>query len=237
MPSWCWLVLLARPSIMAAKLDENLDSSPSNFPPSLFGSSLPSDEPRASSSDWTSTIMFPILIFSSGRHSRMWWMSIPFRFLAKFVVPHFPRIDRFWLYTGCVRKNRSSFRRPTRIERSASMSRCPRLTTAMYPRLRGMTRLCSMSLASVPGSIRSSLVSTPMVLSPLGSSSLASLRASLLARSVFAPVTASSIALGFDPYCALIWYICSSMSAGWSCTATFVSPGRSTMVRLRTCGE
>ena len=120
--------------------------------------------------------------------------------------------------------------------RSASMSRCPRLTTATYPLRRGTILLWIISEASVPGSMRSSFVRTPMVLSPLGSSCLASFRASLLARSVFALVTARIIALGLEAYWQLIEYICSSMSSGWSLIATFVSPGRSTIVRLSTSG-
>jgi hypothetical protein len=47
------------------------------------------------------------------------------------------------------------------------------------------------SIASVPSSIRSILVTTPMVLSPSGSTSLASCSASEFARSVFAAVNAN----------------------------------------------
>ena len=98
MPSWCWLVLLARPSIMAAKLAENFDSSPRSFPPSTPGLSSsplppPSGIPSASNSPWTSPIIFDIRIFNSGRQSRMWCMSIELRFLARLTVPHLPMTD------------------------------------------------------------------------------------------------------------------------------------------------
>ena len=110
------------------------------------------------------------------------------------------------------------------------------MTTPIYPFLSGITVFLSTFETSVPGSIRSSLVSTPSVLSPNGSSSCASLIASLFARSVFAPVTASIIALGLDMYLRDMSRICSSMSTGWSPTATLAIPGRSTTVSARTWG-
>ena len=58
--------------------------------------------------------------------------------------------------------------------------------------------LFNMSVASVPGSIRSSFVKTPMVRNPSGSTDLAIFNASELARSVLPAVTARMIALGFE---------------------------------------
>lgn len=55
-----------------------------------------------------------------------------------------------------------------------------------YPKRRGTTRLASAAEALVPRSMRSSLVSTPMVRSPSGSTARAMWRASELARSTLA---------------------------------------------------
>ena len=51
-------------------------------------------------------------------------------------------------------------------------------------------------MASVPSSMRSILVTTPIVLSPSGSTVLAIIKASELAKSVFAAVRASISAFG-----------------------------------------
>ena len=82
-------------------------------------------------------------------------------------------------------------RNPTRMLRPASMLRWPRLTLRS-----GTMRLCSILEASVPGSMRSSFVRTPMVRSPCGSSLRASLKSSMEARLVFAEVTARRNAIG-----------------------------------------
>ncbi|KAJ8301980.1 hypothetical protein KUTeg_020967 [Tegillarca granosa] len=69
------------------------------------------------------------------------------------------------------------------------------------------------------------------------STSLASFSDSEVAKSVLAADTAKIIEFGLLMYCkhnSLIW---SSMSSGWSPTATFVIPGRSTKVKLTTLGE
>lgn len=69
---------------------------------------------------------------------------------------------------------------------------------------------------------------------PWGSTSLANLRASELARSMLAGVTARMRLLSRLMNCriiSLIWY---SMSGGWSPTGTLVMPGRSMRVRFNT---
>ena len=101
------------------------------------------------------------------------------------------------------------------------MSACPRLTTPIQPCFNLTAWPSSTSRASVPGSMMSSFVSTPahvqwtaqqrnlkgsmppsalqagspMVRSPAGSTSLARWRASEVARSAFAGVTARMMAL------------------------------------------
>lgn len=72
---------------------------------------------------------------------------------------------------------------------------------------------------------------------PWGSTSLAILRASELARSMLAGVTARTRLLSRLMNCrimSLIWY---SMSGGWSPTGTLVMPGRSMRVRFNTGRE
>lgn len=69
---------------------------------------------------------------------------------------------------------------------------------------------------------------------PCGSTSFASLRASELARSVLAGVTARIRQLSLVMNCIIMSLICCSMSAGWSPTGTLVIPGRSIRVKLST---
>lgn len=69
---------------------------------------------------------------------------------------------------------------------------------------------------------------------PWGSTSFASLRASELARSVLAGVTARIRQLSLVMNCIIMSLICCSMSTGWSPTGTFVIPGRSMRVRFST---
>ena len=78
---------------------------------------------------------------------------------------------------------------------------------------------------------------TPMVLVPSGSTSRANFNPSELAKSVFAAVTARIMHAGLDIYFISMSLICFSISRGWSPTGTFVRPGRSTSVRVRTLGE
>lgn len=106
--------------------------------------------------------------------------------------------------------------------------------------------------------IKSTLVSTPMVLVPSGSTSRASLRPSERARSgewespvrqffglpvrvthlpIFAAVTARIIHPGRDTYFMIMFRIWPSMSRGWSPTGNLVNPGKSTNVSVRTFGE
>mmetsp|Transcript_9629 Transcript_9629/g.19563 ORF Transcript_9629/g.19563 Transcript_9629/m.19563 type:complete len:227 (+) Transcript_9629:947-1627(+) len=122
------------------------------------------------------------------------------------------------------------------MDTSPSTSRCPRFTTPTYPIARGTDRLLSMSDASVPGSIRSSFVSTPMVRSPSGSTARASFTASLFARSVLAADTARMMTFGLEMYERHMFLSMSSISSGWSPEATRVIPGRSTSVRSSTRG-
>ena len=100
-----------------------------------------------------------------------------------------------------------------------------------------MMRPARMSTTSVPGSMRSTLVSTPMVRCPSGSTSRARFKPSEFARSVLAAVTARMMAFDFWMCFSTISLICLSMSRGWSPTGTLVRPGRSTSVRVRTLGE
>ena len=76
-----------------------------------------------------------------------------------------------------------------------------------------------------------------MVLVPSGSTSLAIFSPSELAKSTFAAVTARIMHVGLDIYFISISLICFSISRGWSPTGTFVRPGKSTRVRVRTLGE
>ena len=120
----------------------------------------------------------------------------------------------------------------------------------MRPSLTGMTRPISTSIASVPASIRSSLVTTASVLLPgeaqsfksaskglfktwkknliiqmfslpSGSTSRATLRASEVAMSVLAAVTARMMQLGLEMCFRIRSLIWTSMSLGWSPTGTW----------------
>mmetsp|Transcript_21622 Transcript_21622/g.69619 ORF Transcript_21622/g.69619 Transcript_21622/m.69619 type:complete len:219 (-) Transcript_21622:130-786(-) len=119
----------------------------------------------------------------------------------------------------------------------AMMSFCERLMTPTKPRRSGMMRPRSISSASVPWSIRSSLVSTPTVRTPSGSTSLAICSASEFARSVFAAVTARMMHDSSLMKLSTMFRIKRSMSGGWSPTGTRVIPGRSTSVRFSTLAE
>ena len=85
--------------------------------------------------------------------------------------------------------------------------------------------------------MRSTLVRTPIVLVPSGSTSRANFSPSEFAKSVLAAVTARMIHAGLEMYFNNMSRICFSISLGWSPTGTFVKPGRSTRVRVRTFGE
>mmetsp|Transcript_91179 Transcript_91179/g.181819 ORF Transcript_91179/g.181819 Transcript_91179/m.181819 type:complete len:245 (-) Transcript_91179:364-1098(-) len=190
--------------------------------------------PRASIS-WLMSIIIPVIRFLiSGRQSRMWCINIWFSILESVGVLQRLSMLRYseWDLKNCC----SLFSAAATLV-LLSTSRCPRLTTPTYPRRRGITRFCSISEASVPGSMRSSLVSTPIVRSPSGSASCASFRASLLAKSELPAVTARMMAFGFEMNPIHMLRICSSISSGWSPTETLVIPGRSTKVRLSTFGE
>ena len=72
---------------------------------------------------------------------------------------------------------------------------------------------------------------------PSGSAIPAIWRASELAKSEFAGVTAKMRQVGVLIYDMIIVLIRASISEGWSPTGTFVMPGRSTSVISRTFGE
>ena len=85
--------------------------------------------------------------------------------------------------------------------------------------------------------IKSTLVKTPIVRVPSGSTSLAIFSPSEFAKSVLAPVTAKMIQAGFEIYFISISLICFSISFGWSPTGTLVRPGSYTRVKVTTLGE
>ena len=69
---------------------------------------------------------------------------------------------------------------------------------------------------------------------PSGSTDLASIRASDVARSTLAGVTARIRQVSFDMNCKIISRIWASISTGWSPTGIFVKPGRSISVMFKT---
>ena len=69
---------------------------------------------------------------------------------------------------------------------------------------------------------------------PVGSTSLAILRASEVARSELAGVTARTSVFSLVMNCITMSLIWNSMSGGWLPTGTFVRPGRSTKVKFNT---
>lgn len=97
-----------------------------------------------------------------------------------------------------------------------------------------------MGLSDSRWSVAESLFLPPPILpavalaSPWGSTSFDSFRASELARSVLAGVTAKIRQLSLVMNCMIISRICCSMSAGWSPTGTLVIPGKSMRVKLST---
>ena len=101
-----------------------------------------------------------------------------------------------------------------RIDFFSLMSCCDLLTTPIIPSLTRTTLPFSMSDASVPRSIKSSLVQTPMVRSPAGSTSLAIFNASELAKSEFAGETARMIEFGFSMYLMAGWVLGEGSGSG-----------------------
>ncbi|KAE9539776.1 hypothetical protein AGLY_005028 [Aphis glycines] len=117
-------------------------------------------------------------------------------------------------------------------QRSIIVVESQRLIIPIIPSLTGITSPESNSLASVPASIMSILVTTAMVRSPFGSTDLAICKLSLVAGSVFAVTTANIIEFGFFIKFNTKSFICCSISFGWPPTGTLVSPGRSTKLKL-----
>mmetsp|Transcript_5727 Transcript_5727/g.16370 ORF Transcript_5727/g.16370 Transcript_5727/m.16370 type:complete len:200 (+) Transcript_5727:1420-2019(+) len=140
-------------------------------------------------------------------------------------------------YAGLLWKNDSSFWRAACMLRLSLMSFCPRLTTATHPFFSRTARPSSTSRASVPRSMMSSFVSTPMVRSPAGSTSRARCSASEVARSALAGVTARIMAFSPLMYVRAMFSKSCTMDFGCPSIGTFVRPGISTMVRLGTLGE
>lgn len=83
----------------------------------------------------------------------------------------------------------------------------------------------------------STLVRTPTVLSPFGSTFWAAQSASAVARSALAAQTARIIALGREMYRFTHSSICYTILGSWSYAAFLTSPGRSTRVSGMTYGE
>ena len=88
-------------------------------------------------------------------------------------------------------------------------------------------------LALVPLSMISILVRTPIVLNPLGSSSLAIYNPSDVEISALADITQSMIVLGSETYLVAMDLVIYSILFGWSEPASgiLVIPGKSTRVR------
>ena len=78
---------------------------------------------------------------------------------------------------------------------------------------------------------------TECILSPSGSTDFAMVKASDVARSVLAGVTARMRQVSLQMNCMIMSLICCSMSTGWSPMAILVRPGRSIKVMFRTRGE
>ena len=135
------------------------------------------------------------------------------------------------------------------------MSRWPRFTTGTRPRRGGMTRPQGYRI-SVPASlkslvtassaewrnatnthIRSTFARATIVPVPSGVHLPGHLRPSELAKSVLARVTARIMQAGLDMYLEGMSRINFSMSLGWSPTGTFIDPGKSTGVSVRTLSE
>lgn len=166
-------------------------------------------------------ICFWSLSRSAGKVSRMWLVSCWLRTRCRYGVPILSAMCR---YDGCDRKNLRSASNATFMSFLPSISLWDLLTTPIYPRLSGSNLFSKISLASVPSSIKSNLVMTPMVRRPSGSTSLANLRASLVAKSWLALVTARIRQLSRLMNVKIISRIWCSMSIGWSPTGTLVIP-------------
>mmetsp|Transcript_7042 Transcript_7042/g.19954 ORF Transcript_7042/g.19954 Transcript_7042/m.19954 type:complete len:232 (-) Transcript_7042:529-1224(-) len=104
-----------------------------------------------------------------------------------------PTFFRPW-YSWRLEKNSASRRRASVMDMLPSRSACARLTTAIQPWRSGTWCPSSTARALVPRSMMSSLVSTPTVRSPAGSTSRASRMASLVAMSALAGDTARMMA-------------------------------------------
>mmetsp|Transcript_948 Transcript_948/g.2453 ORF Transcript_948/g.2453 Transcript_948/m.2453 type:complete len:226 (+) Transcript_948:1061-1738(+) len=143
--------------------------------------------PRDLSSRCASALRVAILSESAGRSSAMWSARMRDTDHPSASVPHLSMTSA---YAGWCRKNSASEARASRIDRRCAMSCWHRFTTPMYPSRSGTTSPRMHATASVPRSMMSSLVTTPMVRLPMGSTSLDSVSASELARSVLAGETA-----------------------------------------------
>lgn len=144
----------------------------------------------------------------------------------------------WWCQTFCRWSERNRTAAPSLvIPAVTAASAAPADQQRRHGALAQRTSFLSMRTALVPLSIMSSLVSTPTVLSPSGSTLLASSKASELAKSWFEGDTASIIHCGAEMYFNINRRTCFSISAGWSPTGTRVRPGRSTRVIVNTDGD
>mmetsp|Transcript_316 Transcript_316/g.1058 ORF Transcript_316/g.1058 Transcript_316/m.1058 type:complete len:336 (-) Transcript_316:474-1481(-) len=223
-----------RPSMTSTKLAAKRESSESRSAPCVAVDWACTGSPRASRSLVMSSSIAVILDLISGRLRRTLAMRMALSRAMRKGIPMRPATD---LYAAWVAKNSCSLARAASTEVASTISRWLRQTTPTKPRRSGITRPRSTSMASVPRSMRSSLVRTPIVRSPSGSTSCASWSASLFVMSVLAADTARMMAEGLRMNSRHKSRTCSSMSAGWSPTGRRVMPGRSTSVRLRTLGE
>mmetsp|Transcript_4024 Transcript_4024/g.10289 ORF Transcript_4024/g.10289 Transcript_4024/m.10289 type:complete len:207 (+) Transcript_4024:1089-1709(+) len=141
------------------------------------------------------------------------------------------------LYSAVVWKKRISRSRHSCMDTLSLMSSCARLTTPIHPCLSCTARPSRTSRACVPRSMMSSLVRTPMVRSPAGSTSRAIRMASDVAMSAFAGVTAKMMAFSPFTYARAISSMSFTMDCDCPSVAILVNPGMSTMVRFGTDGE
>lgn len=114
------------------------------------------------------------------------------------------------------------------------MSSYDLLITPIYPIFKGISLPNNIFLASVPLSIISIFVKTPIVLFPSGSSYLAIYKPSETLISWFAGITQRIIVSGFSQYFLAIALVIASISLGWSepYKGILVIPGKSTNVRF-----
>mmetsp|Transcript_4349 Transcript_4349/g.6392 ORF Transcript_4349/g.6392 Transcript_4349/m.6392 type:complete len:220 (-) Transcript_4349:406-1065(-) len=213
-------------------LEYSVNSCNNNAPLSMFVSA--NGVPYSASLCCPFCIKFDIFALISGNVRRMCDNKMLFNFFARYGIPILCATD---LYAGWLSKNSFSLSNACVIGLFDSISLCPLFTTPIKSCFNCITFPDNMSIASVPSSIMSSFVSTPIVLFPCGSTLLAIFNASEFAISPFAGVTANIMQFCCFIKCNTMFLICSSMSFGWFPTGTFVIPGKSISVKFSTFGE